>query len=473
MNRTNKFLALGFALVSLLFINSCVEDDDFTTPDLTVNPVNVAALGQFTSFSNIVSAYDAAILNGDSVGVFSADPTRATDLYTVGYVVSDDGQGNFFEEIIIQNTPGNIDPTGDVRRGLKVQINTRDLGGFYNFGRKVYIKLNGLAIGFSNGVYTLGKANGNSLAQLEEAEYKNFVLRDPETVVITPKTVAIENLTDLDENTLIQLENSQIAKYQRFLTFAGEASDSFDGDRKIVACNSNTSLRLQTSTFSDFKSAQLPQGKGTVTGVYTRDFGDDYSVIVVNSIADIKFTDPNVCDPDVLECIGVNGGSTVLYQENFTNFNGFAAENWTTTNVNGTSLSWRTTTFSGNTYSQITAFRTGVDDAEVWLVTPDVDLSATTEEQLTFDVEAAYYTREILEVFVSEDFTGDVTTATWVQLDARTPSGFSGTFSGFQPAGPLNISCLNGSVNFAFVYHGSDPAETTRYHLDNIKVTGN
>ena len=79
----------------------------------------------------------------------------------------------------------------------------------------------------------------------------------------------------------------------------------------------------------------------------------------------------------------------------------------------------------------------------------------------------------ILTVFVSEDFTGDVTTATWTQIDANIPSGPSGTFGNFETVGPLNVSCVDGTVNYAFVYSGSDPSATTRYHLDNVEVTGN
>lgn len=471
MNKINKFLAVGFAFVSVLFINSCVEDDDFTTPELTIAPVNVAALGEFTSFSNIVSRYNTAVTNGDQVGVFSVE--NDGPLYTIGYVVSDDGSGNFFEEIIIQNSINGADTPNDVRRGLKVEINARDLGGFYNFGRKVYIKLNGLAIGEENGVYTLGKSSGNSLVQLEDAEFKNFILRDPETAVITPKTVAVADLSDNDENTFIRLENSQIIKAQKTLSYAGEPSDSFDGFRTIINCDTEASLKLQTSTFADFKGAQVPQGKGSISGVYSRDFGDDFSVLIVNSTGDIQFNDPNRCDPVVLECTSTSGGGTAFYSEDFEGFSNYATEGWTMTNVDGGSVDWFISGFGGNNYSRISAFNSNEVNAEVWLVTPDVDMDATTGEELSFDVQANFDNGVILTVFVSEDFTGDVTTATWTQIEATMPSGPSSGFGNFETVGPLNVSCVDGTVNYAFVYSGSDPSATTRYHIDNIEVTGN
>ena len=40
-------------------------------------------------------------------------------------------------------------------------------------------------------------------------------------------------------------------------------------------------------------------------------------------------------------------------------------------------------------------------------------------------------------------------------------------------AGPINISCIDGNVNFAFFYQGADPGATTTYQIDNLQITGN
>lgn len=471
MNKTNKILALALGLVSVLFINSCVEDDDFSTPDLTVVPVDESTLGLFTSFSNIVAAYDAAVADGESVGVFSVE--NDAPIYTIGYVVSDDSAGNFFEEIIIQNTPDATDPVSDVRRGLKVEINQGDLGGYYNFGRKVFIKLNGLAIGLENGVYTLGKANGSSLAQLEDPEYLNFILRDTEVATIEPKAVAVGDLTELDENTFIELSDSQIVKSQKDLTFAGEDSDQFDGFRTITNCETNATITLQTSTFADFKNAQLPQGRGTIKGIFTRDFGDDANVLVVNKVEDISFTDANRCDPVVLECTDPVSDAFTVFNQDFqsiTNEAQLDGLGWTNVNVSGGSERYEEDGFNGDTYLKISAFGTGENPLEAWLVTPAINLDSTTNEELSFEVSSNFETGTILTAFISENFTGDPTTTEWIELDANIPVG-DGGFGDFV-ASNINISCLNGDVHVAFKYLGADGGAETRYHIDDIKVTG-
>ena len=43
----------------------------------------------------------------------------------------------------------------------------------------------------------------------------------------------------------------------------------------------------------------------------------------------------------------------------------------------------------------------------------------------------------------------------------------------FEPVGPVNISCVDGNAVIGFFYEGSDPSATTRYHVDNVVVTGN
>ena len=111
-----------------------------------------------------------------------------------------------------------------------------------------------------------------------------------------------------------------------------------------------------------------------------------------------------------------------------------------------------------------------------WLVLPGIDLDATINEALEFAIQSNFDQGGLLEVFISNNFTGDVTTTTWSQLDASIPAGPSNSFaSSFSNVPAINISCVDGTdVRIAFKYTASDPqGTTTRYHIDNISVTGN
>ncbi len=468
--KTNKILTFLSVLTLTLFITSCVEDDDFGIPNISIVEPDITALGQLTTFSAVVSRYLVAVADGEEVGVFDENDVA---LYIEGYVVSSDKSGNFFEEIIVQNSLDGNDPGSDQRRGLKVEINVRSLSDTYEFGRKVYIKLNGLAIGEENGVYTLGKANGNSLEQLQDFEYLNFIFRSAEVATILPKVTTIADLTEADENTFIQLDNMQIHRNNIALTYAGEASDQFDGFRTLESCDANATIALQTSTFADFKSVQVPQNKGTIKAIFTRDFGDDLNVLVINSTADIVFDNTERCDPVILECTGSTSSTVTIFEEDFqsiTNESQLDGMGWTNVNVSGGSERYEDSSFSGDTYMKISAFGTGENPLEAWLVTPAINLDSTTEEELSFNVSANFETGQILSAFITESFTGDPTTTEWILLDADIPIG-GGGFGSFVVR-TINISCLNGDVYVAFKYLGAADGAETRYHIDDIKVTG-
>ena len=149
------------------------------------------------------------------------------------------------------------------------------------------------------------------------------------------------------------------------------------------------------------------------------------------------------------------------------------AAGWTNVNVSGGSTEWEIGEFDNTNYAQISGFSSGEDEINVWLVSPSINMDTTTEEELLFDVQTNFDNGNILSVLFSSNFSGDVTTATWESLDASIPNGPSGGFGDFETVGPINISCLDGTINVAFLYEGSDPNATTRYHVDNFNVTGN
>ncbi|MBE9489342.1 MAG: choice-of-anchor J domain-containing protein [Bacteroidetes bacterium] len=470
MKKTNKILTFLSVLTLTLFMASCVEDDDFGIPNVSIVEPDITGLGQLTTFSAVIQRYLDADADGEDVGVFDDNDV---DLYIEGYVVSSDQSGNFFEEIIVQNSPDGNDAGSDQRRGLNVGINVRSLSDTYEFGRKVYIKLNGLAVGEEHGVYTLGRANGSALEQLQEFEYQDFIIRSSEVATIIPKITTIADLSEADENTFIQLENMQVHRNNIALTYAGEASDQFDGFRTLESCDDGGTIALQTSTFADFKSVQVPQNKGTIQAIFTRDFGDDANVLVINSTADIVFDNAERCDPVILECSGETSSAVTIFEEDFqaiTSESQLDGMGWTNVNVSGGSERYEDSSFSGDTYMKISAFGTGENPLEAWLVTPAINLDSTTQEELSFNISTSFETGQILSALITDNFTGDPTTTEWALLDADIPIG-DGGFGTFV-ARTINISCLDGDVHVAFKYLGAAGAAETRYHIDDIKVTG-
>ena len=467
MNKANKILTFFSVLTLMAFISSCVNDDDFSVPNIEVTNPGLKATA---TFQNLVSRYLQAVDDGDEIAIIEIDES---EIIVEGYVISSDQAGNFFEEIVIQNKVDGSTDGADPRLGFNVEVNTRGLYQTYGVGRKVYIKMNGLAIGISHGVYTIGKPEGNGIGQIQEFEYKDFIIRDPEVATLTPKVIAIGDLTEADENTLIQLDNMQFNRNTIASSYAGEPSDEFDGFRNLESCEDGGTITLQTSTFADFKSLQVAQGQGSIQAVFTRDFGDDTNVLVINTTADISFDNPERCDPEFLECTGSTSTANTIWEEDFqsiTNEGQLDVLGWTNVNVSGGSERFEDSSFSGDTYMKISAFGTGENPLEAWLVTPAINLDGSTNEELTFEVSASFETGQILTAFITDDYTGDPTTTDWVFLDANIPIG-DGGFGDFVQS-TINISCLDGDVHVAFKYLGAGGGAETRYHVNDIKVTG-
>ncbi|WP_179344472.1 DUF5689 domain-containing protein [Winogradskyella ursingii] len=469
--KINKIILL---LIGLVVFNGCVEDDDFNTPDTSI--VEPVLDGPVISIDAVAGQLAQEQDNGgmldyedeESVVTFAFNDTNQ---YLEGYVISSDEGGNFFEELILQDQPEN--PT----IGIKLLIDVNPLFVRYEVGRKVYIKLNGLAVGITNGLLTVGALNGNEVDKIPSASENDFILRSAEKATLVPLPLAFDEIADDKTNLFIQLQDVQ---FNRNLvlgdnpqTFASEPSDEFDGERTLESCATASSITFSTSTFADFKGLTLPSGRGSLNAVLTKNFFGDVFNVSINTPEDINFDSADRCDPDFLECNGASGGGSEIFSEDFSNFGTYASEGWTNTNVSGTDTDWFISSFSGNFYSRVSAFNSGNAEANVWLVTPAVNMDSTTGEELSFDVEAAFDNGTILSVFVSTDFTGDPTTATWQLLDATIPAGPSSGFGGFNTVGPINVSCIDGDAYFGFFYEGSDPSATTRYHIDNVVVTGN
>lgn len=275
-------------LTGLFLINSCVQDDDFTVPSVVAEDIEEPVLaGTQTSFRAIKQRFEGS----RGIATFTEDE----DIYIEGYVVSSDETGNFFKELIIQNkTDASSDPQ-DPRMGFRIDIDQAGLFSKYGQGRKVYVLLAGLSITRDNGVLAIGKLINGEFDKIQSVDLNDIVIRSPQVAQITPKTTTIDQLNEDDLNTLISLENIQFTNSELGKTYAGEASDEFDGERLLESCEDADNIILSTSTFSDFVSEVIPQGTGVLTAVYSRDFFDTKDVLLVRDANDVVL-DGSRCD---------------------------------------------------------------------------------------------------------------------------------------------------------------------------------
>ena len=442
----------------VLFTLSCVHDDDYGVPNISSENPDIP-VEKRTTFKSIKSLYEQAVNGGNSTEIIE------DDVYLEGYVVSSDKGGNFFEELIIQNKTDDSNPDNDPRLGFRIAINQSSLSDTYQLGQKVFIKLQGLTIGESSGVITIGKGDGVTVEQIQAAEYRNIVLRTNEIAEIQPKVVSVQNLSEADENTLIQLNNMQLNRYELGATFAGESFDEFDGLRLLESCDNGVQIIMQTSTFADFKSLLVPQGSGAIKGIYSRDFGDDFSVIVPNSSADVNFDNTERCDPGELDC-GLSNtiGNTNLFYEDFEsqrNNRPIEIDGWINY-IEAGSEAWEGYSSTSSNASlgrsaRVQPASSGDVSNITWLITPAIDLDTYQNATLRFKTSNSLADSSYMEVLYSLDWDGteaNITSATWGVLSAAYVVKDSDSFVQWFNSGTIDLSCATGTMYVAFKYTG-------------------
>jgi hypothetical protein len=477
MKKTFKIKIVSSILCTMLLFASCVKDDDYGVPDISITEPKIPQ-GQITTFKAIKALYEQAVNNGNATVVIDDEP----DLYIEGYVISSDKSGNFFEELIIQNKIDDSSPDNDPRLGFKVIINVSSLSDTYQFGQKVYIKMSGLALGESNGVITIGKGDAVKVKQIQPAEYKEIIIRSNEIAAISPKISGLADLTEADKNTLIQLNNMQLNRFELGATFASESFDEFDGHRILESCDSGIAMILETSTFSDFKSLIVPQGKGTISGIFSRDFGDDFNVLILNSSADINFDSTERCDPMELSCglASSVGSGNLLYEDFEPQRNNRPIEiiGWTNYMETGTQA-WEgySSTSSNASLGRSARFQSASsgDASNIgWLITPAINLDAQDGETLRFKTSNSLADSSFMEVLYSLDWDGieaNITSANWGVLSAAYVVKDTDSFVPWFNSGSVDLSCVTGTMYIAFKYTGSGQDTFDGiYELDEISI---
>ena len=453
-----------FCLIFLVLFFSCIRTDDYDTPG--IEDTEIIFEGDLTSISAIKGNYKPAT---EEIYTFNN-----SDTWIEGYVISSDAGGNFYKKLIIQDKPE--DPTC----GIQILLDDNSLYEIYDVGRKVYIKLDGLSLGFNNGVLQLGYQNRGDVVAVPNSLITDHVLRTNGKMLITPMNITVDEITEEIKNLYVRLENVQfdlnLVRDDNRFSFASNVVDRFDGERQMSDCTTGSTIFLSTSTFSDFNSLLLPTGSGSIEGVLSRNYYDEHYVVVVNTPEALKMEEER-CDPVFLDCTGGSDqGIKYLLDENFDGVSSNTTLNsrkWTNVNISGGEKKFTPTLSSGNRVLRISAYNTNESPLEAWLITPEIDLDTTEGELLVFDLLSSYDNGLLLKVYVSNDFNGDPRTASWIPLDANIPLGPSGSNATVFKESQIDISCLDGKVWIGFRYLGAAPDKTTTYDLDNVRVLGN
>lgn len=471
MNTLHKLVAL-LAITAISF--SCVEDDEFDAPE--TSQIIIDAPDGTIDIQAIVNQYETTFAGRAPEPITFGENAG----YIEGFVISSDEGGNFFKELVVQNKAEN--PTV----GLNVKVDVSPLFTRFEFGRRVYIKLDGLTLGEANGVYALGL--GDDLGRIQESRLDEYIIRDEETVTIIPKELSLSQVNNDHLNQWVRVVNVQFPDAELGKTFASELGDSFDGDRLLQTCDDFfiDPIIYQTSTFSDYKALRLPDGGGTVEAIVAKDFTGTVFVLNSNSPENINFESTTRCEFEVVSCgLASASGSNTLLEERFsggTNNRVTQPTGWTNYIEAGT-VQWTTYTdrFTNSRATRASASGSRNDSTIAWLITPQFDFDAQTGEVLQFFTSTDFGDGSSLEILFSNDWDGTpagVNSATWLPIADATIATNADRYQDFFSSGKVSLDCVDGTGAIAFKYvasesdgSGSSGQFNGIYELDDVIIT--
>ncbi len=247
---------VGF-LVLLILMIACVKDQDYSTPIVDCTEPTITITNTIQQVKEMYTFGGATIIERDVI--------------IEGYVVSNDESGNIYKAISIQDKP--VNPTA----AIKISIDQTDLYTKYNVGRKIYVKLKGLAIGYSFGSLQIGTGDGNELGRIPSTEINDYIIRSCEVVEIIPKVMDISNLNKTHLEMLIEIENVQFKNSELGKSY-GNLNNSATVNRVLESfnqnCNYKDNIILRNSGYSNFKNELLPEEKGSVVAIFSNYYED-------------------------------------------------------------------------------------------------------------------------------------------------------------------------------------------------------
>lgn len=448
MKRQIKYiLILLFTLLLGVSFCSCVNDDDYNIPEVVLEEPNVTV--------NLTITDVLALINNEPTQIDASTP-----LYIEGYVVSSDEAGNFHKNLVIQDRPEN--PTA----GISISTHATDTYIFFEPGRKVYVRVDGLYVGEFRGLPSLG-ANGDEIDRISIEDFDARVLRSNIIEEIVPTEIAIDQASNTYINTLVKFKEVEFPTEYDGLTY-GNPNDNFGADRTIQDCSNNT-ITLRNSGYADFKPEVMPTGNGSLVAVFSV-FNSTYQLFIRDT-GDVSFNGERCKEEEE----DIEGG--MPFREDFDNHAAGVGDyvdlpNWTNVNSNGGERRYEVREFSRNNFAQISAFGSGEDPLEAWLITPGITLDKV-NPILIFDTKDGHFNGNALSVHISTDFIDNPNTATWVDITshAAISTGHTDWENNYTSSGEIDLSDYSGdTVYIGFRYLGADFVLTTTYQLDNIEV---
>jgi hypothetical protein len=281
----NKFI---IALASsLFFLSGCMKD----TIDPPANPKD----------PNITANYTIYDLKQDFKASGQTIWTIEQDKVIEAIVSANDIGGNFYKEIVIQDK--------DNRAAIGVLINRSSLYNDFPVGRKVFLKVKGMAMANQNNLIVLGGyidtitiPGAKSLAELPATAIDKTLLKGSIGHEVKVDQIAFNQLSESYHYKLVRFKDVEFKCDDTKVTYADNINLR-DANRTLLDGNGDDVI-VRTSGYASFSGTKVAAGKGELTGIFTV-YRSDFQ-LKLRDLNDVKMNDTNRTFP----CAGSGGGGS-------------------------------------------------------------------------------------------------------------------------------------------------------------------
>lgn len=427
--------------ILVLFFWGCQPQKETFTVSETIPPVTITP-------NTSIKALLERIKNSENG--FAKISIDEDSLWLEGYVISDDRAGNFYKELWIQDAPENPG------YGIKISIDRRALSDYFVSGSKVYVYVNGLGIGNQNGQPTLGEYQGNAIGNISAFLWEDHLIRTDHIATIIPKKMELGQLQEEDMGQWLLFEDIQFSSAEIGKTLAGETYDIYDGERRLLNCDSYRSIWLSSSSFSKFKSIVVPEGQGSIEALLTRDFFNEKYILKVNVSENLFFTNQR-CFP--------------FFEESFEQqrLGLFQLEDWINKAEAGSRL-WEVYEDENalGRSIKINSFRSQDEQSISWLVLPEFDLQDLENPVFTFRSSVHFADASSLSLWITNDLKPELADTRWIPIEARIANSGDDADEWIN-SGPILLSDMPKGFRIGFRYEGSGKTSNDgTYELDDF-----
>lgn len=236
-------------LAATMLLASCVKKTYDSPPDSSqVDPAIPVQLS-LKSLS----------LMGQNLG--SGKWRQMGDTTVCGVVVADDRSGNYYKQIVIEDTS---------LGGIVLYLDQTYLYSDYPVGRRLYVNLKGLYLmnyrGLPEIVYSVD-AGGNTTAipsglignYITKGKYPDNSVAAQDVQIVDVKLNASKYLS-----TLVNITDAQFANGSNGVSYALPSTVASGTDRILANCDGMTTIVLRTSGYSSLQPYITPNGHGNI-----------------------------------------------------------------------------------------------------------------------------------------------------------------------------------------------------------------